>query len=274
MRSSRRKLLHNCLRELLRPVVGFCVRHSLSIQEFTELSKAAFVDAGAKELERRGEVVNVSKVSVLTGLRRRETDRLFKEDPSVEVDQASIHTRVINRWRQDQRFLTSSGRPRVLSYLGEGSEFFTLVASVSTDIKPGTVFAELLRVGAVEEAPRGLRLLHQAYAPKGKPLEGFKMLAEDADDLTCAVEENMFELPSIPNLHIATSYDRINANKLEKVRRWLLNEGVRFHKKVQKYLSALDIDVNPDNTATQSARVVVGSFSRIVSDENHDEETK
>lgn len=262
MGSELRSITLSCLKLLLRPVVKFCMRHSLTIQDLHEMSKQAYIDLAAEELQSKEQKVNVSRLSVLTGLRRREVTRLFKGEESA-APEGGLVTRVIGQWLQDSRFVTSSGKARVLSLEGEESEFRELVRSVSTDVKPGTVLSELNRLQAVEESPRGLKLVMNAYVPKNDPVEGFKLLALDAEDLALAVEENIFLEPKVPNHHATTEYDNISKKHLGDLRKWLFEEGINFHKKARAFISKLDKDVKPELGGKGGVRVVLGSFSRI-----------
>ncbi|MCB0332318.1 MAG: hypothetical protein KDD55_02395 [Bdellovibrionales bacterium] len=261
-----------CLRLLLRPIVGFCLRRALTIQDFYELSKSVFVEVGAAQIRKDKGRPNVSRLSVLTGLRRKEVSRLLtslnEEEIPVEFQSASLLTKVIGVWSSDPRFTTKSGKPRVLTFDGNDSEFSQLVKAISSDVKPRAVYSELCRIGAIEQTLRGIRLSLIAYVPQGDPAEGFELLALDAEDLLLAVEENIFTPKAVPNLHVTTEFDNISRSKLPELRQWCLEEGVGFHNRVKKHLALLDRDINPRLRGEGKVRVVLGSFSRISEEED------
>ena len=258
MKKDLRNILLECLRHLLRPVVKFCLRRSLSIQDLVEMAKTVFIEIAVEELKKRNKKINTSKLSVMTGLRRREVDRFYKEKP-VANDRTSIITKVIGKWSQNNKFSTKKGRARVLTYEGDNSQFSKLVRSISNDIKPGTVLSELERLAAIEKTSRGLKLIIDAYVPKNDPEEGYNLLAMDAEDLALAVEENIFDAPKIPNLHGTTEYDNIPSRHVPALKKWLLFEGSKFHQKVRAHIAKLDKNTNSKG----NFRVVFGSFSRI-----------
>jgi hypothetical protein len=251
------------LRYVLRPVVRFCLRKTLTIQDVQSISKSLFVELAREEIEYSGKKPNTSKISIVTGLRRKEVERINKSVGDDFDDSPALITRVIGQWLSDPEFVTATGEPRIVSYKGSDSEFYSLVQRVSTDVRPGSVLAELERLGAVEESARGLRLLARAYEPRGDLEAGFQLLSTDADDLILAVEENVHDEAVVPNLHATTEYDNICSSDIPEVRQWLLDEGMRFHKKVRAYLSQFDKDLNPDLRGRAGYRVVLGSFSRI-----------
>lgn len=265
------QLAIQCLRLMLKPLARFCLRHSLRIQELEEAAKIVLIEAAKEEIERSEEKVNISRLSAVTGLHRRDVMRIFREGRTIE-EPRNLVSRVIGQWLNDRRFTTTRGTPRVLVGEGEQSEFHKLVRLLSNDVHPGTVLFELERVGAVERTAKGLRLVASGYVPKGNPKEGFELLSLDTGDLICAVDENVFSPGDIPNLHARTEYDKIRADMLPKIREWILEEGSEFHRRLRNYLSQFDLDISPDDGYRgKFARVVVGAFSRIYERDSHGE---
>ncbi len=267
-----REALLGCLAHMLRPVIRFCLRRSLSIQDLIEISKIIMVQIASEELTRAGSEPNISRLSVATGLRRREVTRLQKSEENIPKTDRSVLTKVIGQWLQDKRFSNRSGKPKELTISGDSNEFSKLVDIITKDVKPGAVLSELERVGAIEYVQKGdtilgIRLLDTAYVPRKKPEEGFSMLSADAEDLMLAVEENVFKSPKYKNLHATTEFDNIPKKYDTEIKQWMLKEGVTFHNRVRKYLSKFDLDFkdkNDSNDKRQSKiRVVLGTFSRV-----------
>ena len=143
-----RQALLDCVELMLRPIIRFCVVQSVAIQDFIELVRILYVQAAAAEMEKRGEEVTVSRLSIVTGLQRRAIDRIYKREES--KDSISITTRVIGQWRSDRRFQNKAGRPRTLGFKGLNNDFTRLVTSISKELRPKTVMYDLERIGAVE----------------------------------------------------------------------------------------------------------------------------
>lgn len=260
---SSRALEFEALQYLLRPIVRFCVRRSHSIQDFLEAAKAAFVHVAAEELERCEEKVNVSRISVLTGLYRKDVTRIYKDQEVGHAEPQSVLGRVIGQWRHDKSFTNKTGSPRVLTYKGENSEFRRLVQTVSKNINPGTVLFELERMGSVERTPNGVKLVRQMPGFGSDPRKGFELLSQDIQTLVDAVHDNLIAKSRPSNLHIRTEYDNISRKALPEIRRWLIDEGKIFHRRAREYLAKFDKDVNPelDETVPGGGKVVVNAFS-------------
>lgn len=255
-----------CLRFALTPVIKFCLRRALTIQDITAISKSLLVEIATKDIERLGSRPSTSKLSVITGIRRKEIDRIKEDKEPGSSSPMSLLNKVIGQWLQSSEFTTKARTPRILDCQGEDSGFYRLVRMISTDVKPGTVLEELKRIGAVEQSARGIRLVVEAFNPKGDPEEGFRLLALDTDDLIRAVEENVYDQPEPLNLHAVTEYDNIPHSKLPEIRSWFITEGMSFHRRAREFLSRFDKDVNTRVRAKGKTRVMIGSFSRVDTD--------
>lgn len=260
-----RKIASTCLRLILRPVARFCLRRSLRIQDALETLKEVFVENAVEEMQRNNEKVNVSRLSAMTGLHRRDVMRLFNTEEETREEKAgNLMTRVVGQWMNDPEFLGSRNRPRILTLEGESSQFRRLVSKVSRDLNPGTVLFELERVGSVERTPRGVKLLLHHYVPLENAVEGFELLAKDSEDLIDAVDQNIFSGLKEPNLHGRTEFDSIRPEAIPYIREWLLTEGSAFHKRVGQFLAQFDTDFHPgDDGVRGGATVSLGTFSMI-----------
>ena len=262
MRAVQNETIVSCLRLVLTPIMRFCVRRQIKVQSIVESVKVVLLDVAAEEIEHRNEEVNVSRLSALTGLHRRDVQRIYREGVTKDYSFHLIN-RVIGQWQQDPRFLTKSRKARVLSVDGPDSDFRQLMNSVATDLKPGTVLFELERIGAVERVKNGIKLTAKTYEPKNNPEDSFDLLADDTEDILRAVEENVFEYDDEPHLHAKTVYDNITVEALPKIHDWLLKEGASFHRKARNFLSKYDIDIHPNLAKDGGTRVAIGTFSRV-----------
>ena len=257
---------------MLFPLVRMCVRHSVKYQDVAEMLKRAFVKAAEDTLLDEQAKISISKVSVMTGVNRREVTRLLGapfELPEVK----DVTSRVIGQWQVDEEFLTRAGQPAVLSVEGLDSQFFKLVRKVSSDIAPYTVLYDLERLGLISRSERGVKLLSRVYTTSPDQIEdGLVMMSEDVEDLIHSIEENCFHPSEIPNLHLKTEYTNVSAAHIAEVKEWLLHEGSAFHRKVRTYLADFDLDVRPELKSNNSGlRVAYGSFS--VADSRQDSST-
>lgn len=254
------------LKRLVAPAVRFCLRHALHIQDIEAAVKEALVESAARDLARRGQPANISRLSAATGLHRREVMRLVSSGENSTEENASrtegkgLISRVIGRWQFDKKFMSPARRPRTLTVEGSTGEFAELVRSVSNDLNPGTVLRELERIGAVERTARGVKLTSHVYQTRRDAAEGYRMLGDDLGDLTGSVEENISGKNELPNLHARTEFDNIYSDALPEIREWLLRRGTEFHADVRSYLARFDRDFSKGSGGA-GARVIIGTFS-------------
>ena len=256
---------NRCLRLLLLPVMRFCLRRSLKFQEIVEACKGALVDAARDEIDALGGRATTNRISIMTGIHRADIARLEGgvDNESKVRAPSNLVSRVLSRWQVDERFMTVSGKPRVLTFDGKQGEFAKLVDAVSSDPNPYSVLQEMERIGAVEITPRGVHLKTKEYIISADAESTFAHLAQDSEDLIVAVEENIAGDADEPNLHLRTEYDNIGASSLPVIRRWLLQEGSSSHRRIRQFLAKYDRDTNKKRRdSSPRVRVSLCSFSR------------
>lgn len=172
---------------MLHPLVRILLRHEISHSEFSELAKRAYVDVAYRHFSIPKRKQTYSRVSVLTGLSRKEVVRLSKlaSDEPAEVKKGPLNraVRVISGWTRDSDFLDSKGKPRELVLRGADNSFEQLVARYSGDITARAILDELLRVGAATKSDDRVRVCHQAYIPEKSQSEKIDLLSTHTADL-------------------------------------------------------------------------------------------
>lgn len=251
-----------CARLLLKPVVRFCVRHGLSVQQMIELLKQTVIRVAGEQLEAQGEKLNISRLSAMTGMHRRDVQRVTTE-PELKPLPAPLAARVIAQWENGSQFCDSRNRPRRLRLDPGKNEFLQLIATVNTDLNPGTILFELERSGLVECKGSFLHLRQRHVPTRRDAVESFAVAAADTDDLISAVENNVTEEPV--RLHARTEFDRIPAKHAERLREWILAEGGKFHSKVRRRLADYDLDLSPqpDGESADVVSISLTSFCNL-----------
>lgn len=265
------------LRALLKPVVAYCAKHSLKFQDVGDYLKVEFLEHAKRELSQKGAKITNSRLSMLTGLQRKDIDRLQSGDGNPR-ESSNIIFRVIGLWRDDAKYLTSAGTPKILSLDPESGEFQKLISQISSDVGPAAVLFELERLKYVERSPRGLKLLVDNFIPRGdiRVDEGADILAEDANDLSKVACDNILHPEKPAQHHLRTEYDKIRSDALSHLRTWFLKEGHAFHLRARAELSKYDQDVNPNpKFKGPTTRVSFSSFSNgEIPEEESDEIVK
>ena len=263
-----RSLIRMCLRFIARGTIRFCLKHSVKVQELEETLRFLYLEEAAAELRKSAEKVSQSRLSVITGLSRKEVLRMETLEQEERGSSANLVMKVVGLWQSHSQFADRQKTPKVLSFGFEQSDFNKLVTMVSTDLNPATVLFELERVGSAVRTKDGVKLLVKSYRPRGDAQAGFKVLGDDIEDLISVVEENVFVQPTVGNLHLRTEYDRIREDGVTALKTWLIKEGNAFHARAREKIASFDQDVSPDPSYQgKFHRIILGSFGAVTENE-------
>lgn len=140
--------------ELLLPTSRLLIKGGVGVDQLIRAAKQAYVKAAVAEILPPGSRANVSRLSVATGLTRKEVSLVLREmrnqlhRPRRKAkEQRAI--RVLRGWANDQRFRKQNGRPDELSVRGRRCKFALLVKLYGGDVTPRAVLGELERMDAI-----------------------------------------------------------------------------------------------------------------------------
>lgn len=245
---------------LVRPIASFCIARSVKFQDFIDAAKKAFIDSAADELSKEGHSTNDSKLSVMTGLQRKDIAKLRRSTPE-QFKPDNLISRVIGLWLSET-YKDSKGKPRKLTIESKSSEFAELVHKVSQDLNHHTVLFELERLKIVKRVGKNVELSIPGLIVRGDFKRALPMLSSDIEDILHAVHDNLLLEEGTPNLHAKTEYDNIPEQALPKIREWLISVGQKIHTEIREYLSSFDRDTNPSIKKSGGRyRVAFGTFS-------------
>ncbi len=186
-------------RRILRPLVRILLRNGITAQAFQELARKEFVDVAHEEFGLVGRAQTISRVSVLTGLNRKEVARLLALPPLDESDQVwrNRAAAVLSAWVVDETFQDAKGDPLDLPFEGEGPDFTGLVRKHSGDMQPRAIADELERNGAIERVDGKLRMRRRGYVPLDDPSAMVDMLGTDTAELIETIDYNLRHTDSL-----------------------------------------------------------------------------
>jgi len=250
------------LRLLVGPLVRFCLREGYLLGDIVQALKLSFVHEAEQLLEARAEKSNLSRLSMMTGVHRKDVKAISKENTIPPRQLPDAIARILSTWEQAAVFTTKRNKPKTLTYEGDSSEFHQLVASVSTDLSPLATLQELERRGLVERRGKRIHFKGALLPLEENYFQGMELLGRDIDSLLTAVSNNLAGEEATKNLHIRTEYDNIDPKTVPTIRKWLLKRGREFHKEMRAYLSKFDQDLTAsDSGDDKGARVSVTAFS-------------
>lgn len=250
--------------QLLRPLVRILLRNNVSHRTLAELAKQVYVDVARTEFGIDGKKQTVSRIAILSGLTRKEVQRLlaFPAD-SRHVAEEEYHraSRVITGWLRDSKYGDGKGHPRPLHLEGKGATFSMLVKSYSGDIPVRAVLDELLRVGAVKQLKdRRICLVSRGYIPQKGSVEKLHVLGADTADLISTIDHNLNQKPSKPRFQRKVMYDNVSIEAAKEFRTLAAAEGQELLEKLDRWLAHRDRDTNPASKGSGRVRVGLGIY--------------
>lgn len=258
------------LPSLLKPFVWLCVRHGIKFQDIIEPLKTLFIQSTKHSLEQNGHSVTLSRLSVATGLQRKDIKKITEEGTPSKSN-LSLLNRIVGQWHHHPDF-SKNGVPNPLDCTGPDSDFSNLVKSITTDVNPKTILFELERCNAIKVTKGSALPTSSVLDADGSIDRGLEMLASDCHDLVMAVDSNLFSNLPAPNLHLKTEFDNVSREDIPILREKILDLGTSFHEKIRALLAQYDKDTNPRlYKKVGGARIAVGNYSLIQMGESNNE---
>ena len=264
MSPSQNRPLLAAMAKILRPLLRILLRNGVPYGVFADLSKHIYVDLATKEFGIAGRKQSVSRVSIITGLSRKEVRRVqTPPDPQdmESTDRYNRAARVISGWVRDTRYTSASGGPVPLVIEGGTPSFSELVKHFSGDVPVRAILDELLRVGAVELLTDGrLHLLTHAYLPGTEESGKLGILGTDVSDLIQTIDHNLQTKVGEGFFQRKVSYNNLPQEILEEFRNLSHTDAQRFLEQMDRWLSGHDRDTNPTIPGTGTKRAGIGIY--------------
>lgn len=259
-----KKTLNASILKLLRPLVRLLLRNGVSYGDFADLSKWVFMDVAAREFGVPGRKQTVSRVSVITGLTRKEVSRLQKietPDDSAISHQYNRAARVIAGWMRDKRFRNSKGDPAPLHFDQGKHSFSDLVREHSGDIPPRAILDELLRVGTVAMDEDGkIILITDGYVPRTDETGKLHILGTDVHLLLSTLDYNLQQGGLTPRFQRKVSYNNLPVEALADFRSLSAEKSQALLMELDRILSQHDRDLNPEAEGSGRKEAGVGIY--------------
>src|SRR5216683_3007521 len=257
------------LERVLRPLFRIVLRNHMSFKAFLDIAKHTYVEVAAAEFRIPGKKQSTSRIALLSGLTRKEVQRLLdapatKDKDSEAGERYNRAARVVSGWVRDADFSDADGNPKVLA-LQDGPQnrasFAELVRRFSGDIPFRAVLDELLRVGVVEKLSDGtIRLKTRAYIPESGDTDKLNILGTDVSDLVATIDHNLQHGAADPFFQRKVMYDNIPVEALQEFRRLSGAQAQALLERLDKWLSQHDRDTHPETTGTGRMRTGIGIY--------------
>lgn len=251
------------LTTLLRPLVRILLRHGIPSDVLSAVARQVYVRVAAEEFVLPNKKQTTSRISILTGLTRREVRRIMT---TAEVeDQEAINrynraARVIAGWVRDKDFHNKARDPLALPLEGTKASFGELVRRYSGDMPVRAMLDELLRVGAVRRTKDGrIRLQARVYVPEQSEADKLYILGTDTADLIATIAHNL-KPQGLPRFQRKIMYDNVPVEAVKEFQRLSADQAQAFLEDTDRWLSQRDRDVNPRTKGTGRKRAGIGIY--------------
>ena len=259
------KVLSWAVTRVLTPLARVLIRNGMSFNAFSDIAKRVYVEVCMREFGIPNRKQTVSRASILSGLSRKEIQRLLGEQAqAAETDTQESYNRaarVIAGWVRDKDFTDAAGDPLPLSQTGPNVGFSLLVKRYSGDVPARAVLDELLRVGAVERLDDDrIRLLSRAYIPRTSDLDKLDILGADVADLITTIDHNLQRGAEDPRFQRKVMYDNVPEESISMFRALSEAQAQALLEKMDEWLSQHDRDVNSSLKGTGRVRAGIGIY--------------
>lgn len=224
--------LHGPLARLLRPLVRLLIRSGVTFPILVELLRELYVNVAEHDFALRGKGQTDSRVSLLTGVHRKEVRRLRGSGTPVSAMPQALSraSRIIAVWLGDPAFTGSDGKPLALPRTGRSPSFEALVETVTRDLRPRAVLDDWLsrKLVSIDKEDR-VTLCEPGVMPtSGSEQQLYYFGRNLHDHIAAAVANVIGEGPRF--LERSVHYDGLSAalaRKLEKRARELAVEALQ-----------------------------------------------
>jgi hypothetical protein len=256
------------LRRVLRPLIRLLLSYGIRFQTFCELVKSTYIQVAEEEFKLKNKEQTDSRISLLTGVHRRDVKRLRTE--TLEVSslslQASMSAQLLAMWSGRAEYCDEHGMPlplpRLASKGGERS-FEALVRSVSKDFRARVVLDEWLRQGiaTLDEQDR-VHLAADAFvSPQGLDEKAFYFGQNIHDHLAATVHNLSGSTP--PYLERCVYYDKLTADSVREYERIARTAGMRALHTLNRHAIELQKRDSGKSDAVYRTNFGIYNFSEV-----------
>lgn len=239
------------LDRLLAPFARLMVARGIQFPELAERLKAHYVDA-AKGMS-DGKLTD-SRLSVLTGLQRRDIARL-RALPAPEPRTHHL-ARLLALWQTEPAF-----KGRDLPKNGPAPSFEALAKIVRKDIHPRTMLDTLEAAGAVaiDDATQQVRLLQASYQPLSGSEDQLAYLTQNLGDHLDAATDNVLG-QSPPHFERAVYYSELTEDHIATLRADYHAEQMALLRRLSARAAEMKREAQKTPTASRMSRFRAGGY--------------
>jgi len=238
--------LLSVVRTLLRPLVHLLLRYQVTFPVLAPILKQLYVEVAEQDFPIEGKKQTESRLSLLTGIHRKDVKRLRQEAAEHIEAPASVSLggQMVAFWLSTPGY-QKKGKPLPLPRQSQTTgdiSFETLVETVGRqDIRPRAVLDEWLRLGVVRLinsdtgniADDQIELCNEAFIPSDGEDEKLFYLGRNLSDHIKTASHNL--LPDAqPRLERSVYYGSLSAEAVDELHQFYREQSMELLKKVNE----------------------------------------
>jgi len=220
------------LRRVLKPLIRLLLSYGFQYQTFCDLVKWTYIHVAEEEFKLDKKNQTDSRISLLTGVHRRDIHRLRKESsPENTLPlHSSMSAKLLAIWSGNEKYTDSHGIPLPLprsASKGGDHSFEGLVSSVSKDFRARVVLDDWVNQGiATIDEDDNVHLVADAFAaPKGIEEKSFYFGQNIHDHLAATVKNLSSGTP--PFMERCVYYSNLTAESVKEHERVARLSGMK-----------------------------------------------
>ena len=264
----KKSLLAAC-RHMLQPLVRILLRQGVSYGEFSDSVRGAYIDIAKDELVPPGRPQTDARIAILTGLTKRDVERVRSESHNDE-DQVGLNriARVLQGWSQDPEYLGPYGLPLEIPFAGDRLSFEQLVKKYADDVPARALLEELVRVNAaIETADQYVRLMTRTYVSSPLDPVGLERMGNVVNYFIDTVDFNLQKRRQGAGRfeRYAITMEGLSPTDFEAFDELIREKGQELLEILDDWLGQHEIQGGHNLPASESIRTGVGIFHFIES---------
>ena len=249
------------LKRILKPLVRLLLHFQITFPYLSELLKSVYVDVAENELALDDKPQTDTRISLLTGVHRKDTRRLrgALKEGEVLPEVVSVGAQLVAKWVSDRAYLDENDSPIALPLRGDGVSFEGLVLSVcKQDIRPRVVIDEWQRLGIATVNGGMISLNSEGFIPQSGIEEKAFYLGMNVADHLSAASKNI-RMQSSPYFERCVYYEGLTDGSIAQLKAMSEAEAMALLKKLNK--KSLELKAEQESAgATGSRRFNTGVY--------------
>lgn len=257
--------IFRAFRHFIRPIIRFLLRHGVTWNEYSELSKDMYVEVARQGYGLQGRPTNNSRVALMTGLSRREVarirDRLLDEVEDPANRSGNRISQILTGWHVDQEFSDGKGHPKELPPDGNTGSMESLLQRYAGDLPHSAVTKEMQQRGLIEITGDGnLRALKRDYTYMALDPEIVQQMSVSLHDHAATLDHNLNQKrETARRFEGIADNTRISSRSARTFMKLVETRGMDFLEEIDGWLSANEID-EQKSTSGREIRMGVGVY--------------